>query len=142
MYARGLIIGCTRGTTREHLVRAAVESMAYQAKDIVEAANSSAKVCVSELRIDGGGAANEAMCRFLADILNIPVVKPKQLEATALGAAYLAGLGVGFWANREELESKWQAGARYEPCMDEARRQALYEGWKNAVALCRGWAKP
>ena len=141
MYARGIIIGCTRGTTREHMVRAAVESMAYQTKDIVEAANRSGTVRVSELRIDGGGAANEAMCRFLADILDIPIVRPKQLEATALGAAYLAGLGVGFWSNREELDDKWQVGARYEPCMPDARRRELYDGWKKAVALCRGWAK-
>lgn len=142
MYARGIIIGCTRCTTREHLVRAAVESMVYQTKDIVEAVNRSGKVHVSELRIDGGGAANEPMCRFLADILSIPVVKPKQLEATALGAAYLAGLGVGFWQTREEIEHKWRAGARYEPSMDDSRRQELYEGWKKAVSLCRGWAKP
>jgi glycerol kinase len=141
MYARGIIIGCTRGTTREHVVRAAVEAMAYQTRDIVVAVNASGKVSVTELRIDGGGAANEAMCRFLADILGIPVVKPRQLEATALGAAYLAGLGVGFWANREELEDKWQVGARYEPAMGDARRQELYDGWKNAVSLCRGWAK-
>jgi glycerol kinase len=139
MYARGGIVGLTRASTRKHVVRAAVESMAYQTRDIVEAVNGSGKISVSELRIDGGAARNEVMCQFLADMLGLRVVKPPYLEATAFGAAYLAGLAVGFWASQEEIREKWRVERVYEPAMDEARREELYTGWKKAVSRCRGW---
>jgi glycerol kinase len=138
MYARGGILGLTRASTRNHVVRAAIESMAYQTRDIVEAVNASGKISVSELRIDGGAARNEVMCQFLADMLNIRVVKPPYVEATAFGAAYLAGLAVGFWSSQEEISDKWRVERVYEPAMDETRREELYAGGTRAVSRCRG----
>lgn len=139
MYATGVIIGLTRGSTRNHVVRAAIESMAYQTRDVVEAVNRTGRIEISELRIDGGAARNEVMCQFLADMLNIRIVKPLSVEATALGAAYLAGLAVGFWSCQEEISDKWRVEKAYEPAMDEARREELYSGWKKAVSRCRNW---
>jgi len=140
MYATGLIIGLTRGSTRNHVVRAAIESMAYQTRDVVEAVNRTGQIEISELRIDGGAARNEVMCQFLADMLNIRIVKPVSVEATALGAAYLAGLAVGFWSCQEEISDKWRVEKVYDPAMDEARREELYSGWKKAVSRCRHWS--
>ncbi len=139
MYARGAIIGLTRASTRQHVIRAAIESMVYQTRDIVEAVNRSGRIAVSELRIDGGAARNEVMCQFLSDILNIRVVKPPYVEATAFGAAYLAGLAVGFWSSQEEISDKWRVETAYEPAMNEERREELYSGWTKAVSRCRGW---
>jgi glycerol kinase len=141
MYARGGIVGLSGASTREHVVRAAIESMAYQTRDIVEAANRSGRIAVSELRIDGGAVRNEAMCQFLADMIGLRVVKPQYLEATAFGAAYLAGLAVGFWASQEEINEKWHVDKIYEPAMEEARREELYAGWQKAVASCRNWVE-
>ncbi|UCF91674.1 MAG: glycerol kinase GlpK [Desulfobacterales bacterium] len=141
MYARGALLGCSLATTRRHVVRAALESMAYQTRDIVEAVHRSGHITVTQLRIDGGGAQNEILCQFLADLLNISVVKPKMIEATALGAAYLAGLAVGFWNDREEISRQWKIHKAYEPQMSADRREALYAGWRKAVSKCLGWLK-
>ena len=141
MYARGVLIGFSRATTRNHVIRAAVEALAYQTKDIIEAIEKTGEIKVNELRIDGGAARNEVMCQFLADILNIKVVKPPHLESTALGAAYLAGLGVGFWSDRDEISEKWKVEKVYEPNMDADRREELYHGWKKAVQKAIGWLK-
>lgn len=141
MYARGVLIGFSRATTRNHVIRAAVEALAYQTKDIIEAIEKTGEIKVNELRIDGGAARNEVMCQFLADILNIKVVKPPHLESTALGAAYLAGLGVGFWSDQDEISEKWKVEKVYEPNMDADRREELYHGWKKAVQKAIGWLK-
>ena len=141
MYARGVLIGFSMATTRNHIIRAAIEALAYQTKDIIEAIEKTGKIKVSELRIDGGAARNEVMCQFLADILNIKVVKPPHLESTALGAAYLAGLGVGFWSDQDEISEKWKVEKVYEPNMDADRREELYHGWKKAVQKAIGWLK-
>jgi len=141
MYARGALLGCSLSTTRKHVVRAAIESMVYQTRDMVESINRSGKLTVTELRIDGGAARNEFLCQFLADLLDMRVIRPQLLEATALGAAYLAGLAVGFWNDREEISRHWKVEKYYEPKMDLARREELYAGWRKAVTKCLGWLK-
>ena len=141
MYARGALLGCSLSTTRKHVVRAAIESMAYQTRDMVECINLSGKLTVTELRVDGGAARNEFLCQFLADILDMRVIRPQHLEATALGAAYLAGLAVGFWNDREEISHYWKVGKYYEPKMVLAQREELYAGWHKAVSKCLGWLK-
>ncbi|MBQ9827433.1 MAG: glycerol kinase GlpK [Lachnospiraceae bacterium] len=141
VYARGTIIGITRGTTKAHLCRAAIEAMAYQ---IVEAFNDLAKyagVPVTELRADGGGAQNDFLMQFQADILGVPVAVPEVTETTCLGAAYLAGIKMGFWKDMEEVAANWKAAKRFEPTMSEERRKELFEGWQRAVEHARGWLK-
>jgi glycerol kinase len=123
--ARGAISGLTRGVTRAHIVRAALEAMAYQTRE------------VKELRVDGGAARNNFLCQFQADILGVPVVRPVITETTALGAAYLAGLAVGFWKSPKEISQQWQVEQRFEPTMKRSQRDRLYEGWKDAVARVR-----
>jgi glycerol kinase len=141
MYARGALLGCSLSTTRKHVVRAAIESMVYQTRDMVESVKNSHKLSVTELRIDGGAARNELLCQFLADMLNIRIIRPTLLEATALGAAYLAGLAVGFWQDRTEISGHWKIEKVYEPQMEAERREALYAGWRKAVSKCLGWLK-
>ena len=141
MYARGALLGCSLSTTRKHVVRAAIESMVYQTRDMVESINRSGKLAVTELRIDGGAARNEFLCQFLADMLDMRVIRPQLLEATALGAAYLAGLAVGFWNDREEISHHWKVDKYYEPKMALARREELYAGWCKAVSKCLDWLK-
>jgi glycerol kinase len=140
MYARGTILGITRGTTRAHLVRAALEAIAYQTREVLDAATADAKLALTELRVDGGATANNLLMQFQADILGTPVVRPVVEETTALGAAYLAGLAVGYWTSRGEIEANWAAGRRFLPGMDGARREHLYAGWRRAVARAAGWA--
>jgi glycerol kinase len=141
MYARGALLGCSLSTTRKHVVRAAIESMAYQTRDMVEAIHRSGKLTVTELRIDGGAARNEFLCQFLADMLDMRVLRPQLLEATALGAAYLAGLAIGFWQNFEEISRYWKVEKCYVPEMDPVRRERLYAGWRKAVTKCLNWLK-
>lgn len=141
-YARGTIVGLTRGSNRNHLVRAALESIAYQTREVVEAMAKDTGVRPESLRVDGGVARNDFMCQFQADILGIPVERPATTEATALGAAYLAGLATGFWKNEEELASQRKIARRFEPAMPQSRRNELYEGWLRAVERAKGWAKP
>jgi glycerol kinase len=141
MYARGLIVGITRGTDRNDLIRAGLEAMAYQTKDIVEAVLKGGDITVPELRIDGGAVRNNMLCQFQADILGIPVIRPKNAEATVTGVAYVAGLATGLWSNLEEVAGLWKADRTFEPKMSEDQRASLYQGWQAAVELSLGWAK-
>ncbi len=134
MHARGGVVGLTRGSGRDQIIRATLDSIAYQTRDVVDAMNCDAFAAVSELRADGGASANNHLMQFQADILGIPVVRPKLLETTAAGAAYLAGLGSGFWRGPEEIEGIWQEDRRFTPAMDASERARLYAGWRQAVA--------
>ena len=140
MRARGLIVGLTRGTTKEHIVRAALDAMAYQTRDVLEAMEADSGIRLQALKVDGGAAANNLLMQFQADLLGVPVERPAVLETTALGAAYLAGLAVGFWRDKEELAARWKLDRRFESRMDAARREKLYGGWKRAVARAMEWA--
>ncbi|NDD62481.1 MAG: glycerol kinase [Acidobacteria bacterium] len=131
--ARGAIVGLTRGVTRAHLARAALEAMAYQTRDVVECMQKDSGIKAKELRIDGGATQNDFLCQFQADLLGIPVVRPVITETTALGAAYLAGLAVGFWKNQKEIAGQWQVEKRFEPQMKKSERERLYAGWLEAV---------
>jgi glycerol kinase len=139
-YARGLIIGLTRGTGRAHLARAALESIAYQTRDVVEAMSRESGIELRELRADGGAVANRFLMQFQSDLLGVPVEVPVITETTALGAACLAGLAVGFWASREELAERWRVARRYEPKMAPAQREELQARWRQAVERSLGWA--
>jgi len=139
-YARGTLLGATRGTTRAHLARAVLESMCYQTRDVVEAMERDSGISLKELRCDGGASANSFLMQFQSDILGVPVEVPKVSETTALGAAYLAGLATGFWKSREELAKKWQLSQRYAPSMDDAARNRLQGRWLKAVERAKGWA--
>lgn len=141
MYARGLIIGLTRGTTHQHIIRAGLEAMAYQTKDIIDCVLSNGDIEIPELRVDGGAVKNNLLCQFQADILGLPVIRPTVTEMTALGAAYLAGLGVGLWESMEEISSHWQVEKRFEPQMSAQQQRKLYFGWRAAVELTRDWSK-
>ena len=132
MYARGAIFGLTRGTSKAHLIRATLESLAYQTKDVLDAMEKDAGTPLKGLRVDGGASANNLLMQFQSDILGVPVERPKIIETTALGAAYLAGLAVGFWT-KAALQEKWQLDAKFEPAMPEAERKKLYGGWQDAV---------
>jgi glycerol kinase len=140
-YARGTIIGITRGTSREHICRATLESIAYQSKDMIDAMTADSGRALSALRVDGGATKSDFLMQFQADILGIPVERPKVTEMAALGAAYLAGLGVGFWDSFTDLEKQWQLDKRYEPQMGLQKRQDLYSGWKRAVERSLNWAR-
>jgi glycerol kinase len=137
MDARGAIIGLTRGTGRDQIIRATLDSIAYQTRDVVDAMNCDGSATVHELRADGGAAANNRLMQFQADILGVPVVRPRLLETTAAGSAFLAGLGVGMWRDPEELEGAWREDRRFEPAMDKAERDCLYQGWRGAVERVR-----
>ena len=137
MGARGAIVGITRGTTRAHLVRAALEAMAYQTRDVVECMQRDSGIRARELRVDGGASTNDLLCQFQADVLGIPVVRPVVTETTALGAAYLAGLAVGFWRSRREIGSQWAVERRFTPRMRARERDRLYDGWRDAVERVR-----
>jgi len=139
--ARGSISGLTRGTTRAHIARAALESIAFQSAELLEAMQKDSGEKLSELRVDGGAAANDLLMQFQADLLGVPVVRPKVLETTALGAAYLAGLTVDLWKSREELASHWKAERRFEPRIGSSERESLMERWRQAVSRSRNWAK-
>jgi glycerol kinase len=138
-HARGAIVGLTRGSSRAHLARAALESIAYQSADVLEAMQKDAGEPLKELRVDGGAAANDLLMQFQADILGVPVVRPKVLETTALGAAYLAGLAVDLWQSKEEIAAKWQADRRFEPRMSRDEAQALLARWREAVKRSLAW---
>jgi glycerol kinase len=138
--ARGLLIGLTRGTTREHIVRATLESIAYQVRDIVDCIETDAKIQLDALRVDGGAAANDFLMQFQADVLGTVVERPALLEVTAFGAAALAGLAVGFWKDAAAVPGSGGAVTRFEPRMSADHRDALYAGWRRAVARSRGWA--
>ncbi|MEW6567404.1 MAG: glycerol kinase GlpK [Chloroflexota bacterium] len=139
-YARGTILGLTRGANAGHLARATLESIAYQSRDVLEAMHRDAAIELQALRVDGGAARNDLLMQFQADILGVPVQRPVVSETTALGAAYLAGLAVGLWRSTEELARLWQVEAEYLPRMSLDERQTLYSGWKRAVERARNWA--
>jgi len=141
-YARGAILGLTRGSGRAHLVRAAVEAMAFQTRDVAEAMAEDAGRPLSELRVDGGAAVMDVLCQFQADLLGIPVRRPRLTETTALGAAYLAGLGAGVWGGDDELERLWQLDREFEPGVSRDQADLLQAGWRRAVERSRGWARP
>jgi glycerol kinase len=140
-YARGTIIGLTQGSTRAHLARAALESIAYQTKDVVDSMEKDSGIQLKEFRADGGAVANAWLMQFQADILGVPVEVPQITETTALGAAYLAGLATGFWESREELDARWKMAQRYEPQMDEEERERLQKQWQEAVERAKDWIR-
>lgn len=135
--ARGLICGLTRGATGAHVARAALESIAYQVTDVVEAMKNDSGLKITSLRVDGGASRNDLLMQFQADLTGVPVVRPRVFESTALGAAFLAGLSVGFWSGPEELESIWQQDRIFEPQMPESQAEALRAGWQQALARAR-----
>jgi glycerol kinase len=140
MYARGVLIGLERATTRAHIARATLESIAYQTRDLVEAMKAAGRP-VDVLRVDGGGTANAFLMQFQADILGLPVEVAAVQETTALGAAFLAGIGAGVWGAGDELRRRRAVARRFEPRMRADEREALYDGWKRAVARAGGWAR-
>ena len=138
-YARGAILGLTRGANRYHIIRAALESIAYQTKDVLVAMEKDAGIELQNLKVDGGASANNFLMQFQADILDRTVLRPVIAETTALGAAYLAGLAVGFWANEDEVKTKWAIDGEYNPDMKSEDRDALYAGWEKAVKRSMDW---
>ncbi len=138
---RGAFFGLTRGTRREHFVRAALESMAYQTRDVLSAMQDDSGLELKALRVDGGAAANNFLMQFQADILGVPVQRPEVHETTALGAAYLAGLAVGFWQDQQQISENWAINRRFVPQMPETEREALYAGWRRAIEAARAFRR-
>jgi len=139
-YARGTVVGLTRGTDRRHLARAALEAICYQSRDVLEAMVVDSGIHLEALRADGGAAANDLLMQLQADLLGVPVQRPAVTETTALGAAYLAGLAVGYWSGLREIAAQWRVDAEFKPAMAPERRDALYRGWQRAVERAREWA--
>ncbi len=140
-YARGAVLGITRGANKNHLVRATLESLAYQTNDLIKAMTEDLGSCLTSLKVDGGACANNFLMQFQADVLNCKVQRPTCIETTSLGAAYLAGLAVGYWENKEDVLNNWQIDRNFEPSMAEERRFELLAGWTKAVERVRDWAK-
>jgi glycerol kinase len=140
--ARGVIVGLTAYANRGHIARAALEAAAWQSREVVDAANAVADVPFTELRVDGGMTANELLMQFQADVLGVPVIRPRITETTALGAAYAAGLAVGFWSDLYDLRERWSEGRRWQPSMDEQTREREYAHWKRAVERSLDWVQP
>src|SRR5947207_555801 len=138
-YARGTIVGLTRGTTKAHIARAALEGIALQVMDVLKAMEADAGIKLKELRVDGGASANDLLMQLQADLLNVPVVRPKVSETTALGAAYLAGLAVGYWKSQADIARQWRADKRFTPAMKPAARKAIAQGWGRALDRAKGW---
>jgi len=141
MYARGTIVGITRGTSREHIARSAIESIAYQTREVIEAMEADSGKRAQSLRVDGGATKSDFLMQFQADILGIAVEKPVVTEMAALGACYLAGLGVGFWKSKEQIEQHWKIDKVYEPKMGDDQKEKLYQNWKRAVERSLRWAR-
>jgi glycerol kinase len=139
MYARGTIVGLTRGTTRAHLARAALEAIAYQSRDVLEAMAADAGTAVHQLRVDGGAAANDFLCQFQADVMNVAVARPAVIETTAMGAAYLAGLGVGLWSSPDVVRAQATIERTFVPAMAPETRAAAWAGWQRAVERAKDW---
>ena len=140
-YARGAVLGITRGANKNHLVRATLESMAYQTKDLIDAMAGDMGRSIHSLKVDGGACANNFLMQFQSDILDCEVKRPQCIETTSLGAAYLAGLATGYWQNKEDVLENWQIDRTFEPKMEAERKKELLAGWKKAVSCVRGWAK-
>ena len=139
MYARGTIVGLTRGSKKEHMIRATLESIAYQTKDVITVMEQDSDIKVKDLRVDGGASSNNFLMQFQSDILDVNIDRPEIIETTALGVAYLAGLAVGFYKNKNEITSKWKVQKEFTPNMDENKRTKLYKGWKRAVSRAIQW---
>lgn len=140
-HARGSIFGLTRGSTEAHIAKAALDSIAYQTSDVLKAMEADAGIAIAELRVDGGATVNNGLMQFQSDILNTKVVRPKITETTALGAAYLAGLAVGYWKDIDEIQNQWQIDKSFNVSMGDARRNELISGWKKAVKAAIAWAE-
>jgi glycerol kinase len=141
-YARGVIVGLTRDTSIGHVARAAVDSMAYQTRDVLDVMQKDAGLKLAQLKVDGGAAVNNRLLQFQADILDVPVRRPVVSETTALGAAYLAGLAVGFWKDTADVTRNWALDREFTPAMPAAPREKLYRRWQKAVACSRDWEEP
>jgi glycerol kinase len=141
-YARGTIFGITRGTTDSHIARATLESIAYQTYDVLKSMESDAGLPIAELRVDGGATVNDLLMQFQSDILSVKVLRPEVIETTALGAAYLAGLAVGFWSSIEEISSQWKVSGQFVPAMDEAEKNSHINNWQRAVKAVLAWSAP
>jgi glycerol kinase len=139
--ARGAILGITRGTNARHIARAALESIAFQTMDVLDAMEADSGIKIKQLRVDGGATVDNLLMQFQADVAGVPIVRPKISETTALGAAYLAGLGVGFWKNTADLQHQWQMDREFKPAMDSAKVARLRRGWTKAVSKAKGWAE-
>jgi len=139
MYARGTIVGLTRGSNKNHVIRATLESIAYQTRDVLEAMEKDSGIELKTLKVDGGAVANNFLMQFQSDLLGVPVDRPEITETTALGAAYLAGLAVGFWDTKEDVVEKWKLDKKFGPVMSDEDRHAKYDGWKKAVERAKGW---
>lgn len=140
-YARGAVLGITRGANKNHLVRATLESLAYQTNDLIQAMTDDLGSCLVSLKVDGGACANNFLMQFQSDVLGCKVERPVCIETTSLGAAYLAGLATGYWKNKEDVLENWQVDRTFEPTMDAEKRNEVLEGWAKAVEKTRGWAK-
>ena len=140
-YARGAVMGITRGANKNHLVRATLESLAYQTRDLIDAMTDDLGTRITSLKVDGGACSNNFLMQFQSDILNCTVKRPVCVETTSLGAAYLAGLAVGYWENKEDVVHNWQTDRIFEPSMEDEKREELLKGWKKAVSRVRDWAK-
>ncbi|MFL5561733.1 MAG: glycerol kinase GlpK [Gemmatimonadaceae bacterium] len=138
-YARGTLVGLTRGTTKAHIARAALDSIALQVMDVLKAMEADAKIKLKELRVDGGASANDLLMQLQADLLGVPVVRPRVSETTALGAAYLAGLAVGYWKSQADIARQWQADKRFTPKLKPAERKRVASGWEKALSRAKGW---
>ena len=139
MKARGAIFGLTRGSTKSHLIRATLDSLCYQTRDVLSAMESDSGIKLQALKVDGGAVANNLLMQFQADILDVPVDRPEITETTALGAAYLAGLAVGYWKTKEDLVSSWKLNQRFQPDMPAEKRETYYKGWQKAVQRSMNW---
>jgi glycerol kinase len=139
-YARGTIFGLTRGSSNAHIARAATDSIAYQTYDVLKAMEADSGIQIKELRVDGGATVNNHLMQFQSDILNCKVVRPKITETTALGAAYLAGLAVGYWKNIDDIQHQWQIDKEFSPAMNNKKRIELLYGWQRAVKASIAWA--
>ena len=138
--ARGSIFGLTRGSSNAHLARAALDSIAYQTYDVLKAMQADSGIHIKELRVDGGATVNNQLMQFQSDLLDCQVVRPKITETTALGAAYLAGLAVGYWENVEEIQKQWQVDKEFSSIMNDEKRKELVSGWQRAVNATIAWA--
>ena len=141
MYARGTIVGLTRGVKKAHICRAALEGIAYEVRDVLDTMVADSGTPITTLNVDGGACVSNIMMQFQSDILNTKVCRPKNVETTALGAAYLAGLAVGFWESKEEILQRRETERLFEPAMSSGQRDELYAGWKKAVERAKGWAE-
>ena len=139
MYARGTIVGLTRGSNKNHIIRAALESIAYQSKDLINAMKEDSGIEINSLKVDGGATTNNFLMQFQSDILNTKVLRPEIIETTALGAAYLAGLAVGFWKNKEEIKKNWRLNKEFTPDLPDNLREKYYSHWKKAVEKAKSW---